>query len=228
MKHFISITLTLAACMLSTVSCDDFLDRESKTTMNDNNYWTNENNIRLFVNGTYGSYFNGYSDNWGQVNAPGVYSAGEYSDDYTSSGVQRNILLSVPADNWYRAESTPYRGVWLARRAGSAWNFAYVRKWNLLINRLETMKEGGYLTESEYNHWMGVARFLRGWEYSRLVETFGDVPYYDDEVATDDFDTQFKDRDPRSMVMNNALEDFKFAIANVRETTARTTSTSMW
>ena len=79
------------------------------------------------------------------------------------------------------------------------------------------MKEGNFLTESEYNHWMGVARFLRGWEYSRLVETFGDVPYYDDEVATDDYDMQFKARDPRSMVMNNVLEDFKFAMANVRE-----------
>jgi hypothetical protein len=216
MKKYINI-LFAAALTLSLTACQNFLTRDSLTSMDDGMYWRSENNVRLYVNGAYGNYFSGYSDNWGQVNAPGVYSAGEYSDDHTSTGVQRNILLSVPADNWYRAETTPYRGVWLARRAGSAWNFAYVRKWNLLINRLETMKEGGYLTDSEYNHWMGVARFLRGWEYSRLVYTFGDVPYYDAVIAPDDLDTQFKARDPRSMVMNKVLDDFKFAIENVRE-----------
>ena len=216
MKKYINI-LFAAALTLSFTACQTFLTRDNLTSLDDVTYWRTEQNVRLFVNGAYGNYFSGYSDNWGQVNAPGVYSSGEYSDDRTSSGAQVNILLSVPADNWYRAESTPYRGVWLARRAGSAWNFAYVRKWNLLMNRLESMKESNYLTESEYNHWMGVARFLRGWEYSRLVQTFGDVPYYDDEVATDDYDMQFKARDPRSMVMNNVLEDFKFAMANVRE-----------
>lgn len=216
MKKFINI-LFAAALALSLSGCQTFLTRDNLTSLDDVTYWRTEQNVRLFVNGAYGNYFSGYSDNWGQTNAPGVYSAGEYSDDYTSSGVQRNILLSVPADNWYRAESTPYRGVWLARRAGSAWNFAYVRKWNLLINRLETMKEGNYLTEDEYNHWMGVARFLRGWEYSRLVYSFGDVPYYDKEVPSDDMDMQFKARDPRSMVMNKCLEDFQFAMNNVRE-----------
>ena len=216
MKKFINI-LFAAALTLALTGCQNFLTRDNLTSLDDVTYWRSEQNVRLFVNGAYGNYFSGYSDNWGQVNAPGVYSAGEYSDDYTSAGVQRNILLSVPADNWYRAESTAYRGVWLARRAGSAWNFAYVRKWNLLMDRLETMKEGNYLTDEEYNHWMGVARFLRGWEYSRLVLSFGDVPYFDKEVASDDMETQFKARDPRSEVMNKCLEDFQFAIANVRE-----------
>ena len=163
MKKYIYI-LFAAALTLMLSACQQFLTRDNLTSLDDVIYWRSEQNVRLCVNGAYGDYFTGYSDNWGQVNAPGVYSAGEYSDDYTSSGVQRNILLSVPADNWYRAESTPYRGVWLARRAGAAWNFAYVRKWILLMNRLNTMKEGNYLNDEEYNHWMGVARFTRGWE----------------------------------------------------------------
>ena len=94
MKNFIKI-LSVGALALAFVGCSDFLDRESKTTMNDNNFWANENNIRLFVNGTYGSYFTGYSDNWGQVYAPGVYSSGEFSDDRTTTGQQSNILISL-------------------------------------------------------------------------------------------------------------------------------------
>lgn len=214
MKKIINIVFA-ATLLFSLVGCEDFLDRQSLTTMTDGNYWENESNVRLFVGGAYGNYFSGYSDNWGQVYAPGVYSSGEYSDERTTTGTQANILLSVPSDNWYKAENG-YRGYWLARRASAPWNFAYVRKWNLLIDRLNTMKDGGKLSDEAYNHWMGVARFLRGWEYSRFVESFGDVPYYDHVVSANDLDDMYKDRDPRTKVMDAVKEDFDFAIKNVR------------
>lgn len=199
--------------MLSLISCDSFLDRNSLTTLDDQTYWSGEGNIRLFVNGAYGSYFTGYSDNWGSVYAPGVFT-GEFSDDRTTTGTQSNILISVPSNNWEKEET--YRGYWLARRGASPWNFAYVRKWNLLLNRLNTMKEGGKLSDEQYNHWTGVARFFRGWEYSRLVQSFGDVPYYDHEIATNDMDDMYKDRDPRTMVMEAVKADFDYAMQNVR------------
>lgn len=214
MKKFIYI-LCAVALTFTLAGCTEFLDRQNLTAMDDGNYWESEENLRLFVNGAYGNYFSGYSDNWGQVYAPGVYSSGEYSDEYTTSGTQPNILLSVPADNWYRAENG-YRGYWLVRRAGAPWNFAYVRKWNLLMDRLDMMKEKGKLTDEAYNHWMGVARFFRGYEYSRLVESFGDMPYYDHIVATDNMDEMYKDRDPRTMVMDAVKADFDYALENVR------------
>lgn len=214
MKNIFKI-FSASILVLAFSSCADFLDRESKTTMNDNNYWSNENNVRLFVNGTYGSYFTGYSDNWGQVYAPGVYSSGEYSDDRTTTGTQANILISLPSDNWYRAE-LPYRGYWLARRGSGPWNFAYIRKWNLLIDRLATMHDNGKLNDEAFNHWTGVARFFRGWEYSRFVQSFGDVPYYDAVVEVTDNDAMYAQRTPRSEVMTKVKEDFDFAMKNVR------------
>lgn len=207
--------LSLGAIALTLASCSDFLDRQSKTTMDDNTYWSSEKNVRLFVNGAYGSYFTGYSDTWGQVYAPGVYSSGEFSDDRTSSGTQTNILLTVPSDNWYKAET--YRGYWLARRGSGPWNFAYIRKWNLLIDRLATMHENGTLTDEAYNHWNGVARFFRGWEYSRFVESFGDVPYYDHVVEATNDEDMYAPRTPRTEVMSKVKEDFDYAMANVRD-----------
>lgn len=214
MKRLSYILIAFAALIF--VSCDpnEFLNRNALTSMDDGSYWTTENNVRLFVNGAYGSYFCGYSDNWGSVYAPACYSY-EMSDDRTTTGTQANILLSVPADNWYRAE-LGYRGYWLQRRGAGPWNFAYIRKWNLLMDRLDTMKEEGRLNDEQYRHWYGVARFFRGWEYSRFVESFGDVPYYDHVVRTDDPDDQYKDRDPRSLVMDACLEDFNYALDNVR------------
>ena len=214
MKRLSYILIAFAALILVSCNANEFLNRNALTSMDDGSYWTTENNVRLFVNGAYGSYFCGYSDNWGSVYAPACYSY-EMSDDRTTTGTQANILISVPADNWYRAE-LGYRGYWLQRRGAGPWNFAYIRKWNLLMDRLDTMKEEGRLNDEQYRHWYGVARFFRGWEYSRFVQSFGDVPYYDHVVRTDDPDDQYKDRDPRSMVMDACLEDFNYALDNVR------------
>ena len=154
--------MALATLLVAGCNPDTLLDRNTLTAMDDGNYWTTESNVRLFVQGAFGSYFNGYSDNWGSVYAPACYSY-EMSDERTTTGVQADILLNVPADNWYRAEA-PYRGYWLQRRGAGPWNFAYIRKWNILIQRLATMKDNGLLTDEAYNHWNGVARFFRGWE----------------------------------------------------------------
>ena len=178
----------MSLTLLATLTGCNFLDRQSKTQMNNGNYWVSEENIRLFVNGAYDNYFAGYDTSWGQVFAPGVYSSGEFSDDASSTGQQTQPRTSIPEDNWYRNEGSN----WLFRTAGAPWNFGWVRKWNILMDRLDMMKENGSLTDEAYNHWYGVARFFRGYEYYRLVVSFGDVPWYEEEVGSEDFAMQFK------------------------------------
>ncbi len=211
MKKLTYILFSIA--LLALASCNGYLDRSSKTQMNDENYWSSETNVRLFVNGGYNNYFTGYNTSWSQQFAPGVYSSGEFSDERTTTGKQTSSLQAVPKDNWYRNEGTN----WLYQSAGAPWNFGWVRKWNTLMDRLDMMKEAGKLSDDAYNHWYGVARFLRGYEYSRLVISFGDVPYYEEVVGSADLDSQFKARDPRTTVMSNVLADFEFAVNNVRE-----------
>ena len=206
--------LFFSIALLALASCNGYLDRESKTTMDDGNFWTSENNLRYFVNFAYPTYFVGYASGWTTPYVPGVYP-GEWSDDNTKTAMQANLRQSVPADNWYRAESSaPY---WIQYTGAGPWNFGWIRKWNLMINRLDMMKENGVLKDEAYGHWMGVARFLRAYEYFRFVMSFGDVPYYDYVVDAEDFDNQYKARDPRNMVMTKAMEDLDYAVANVRE-----------
>ena len=209
MKKLTYIILSFA--LLAAASCDKYLDRPSKTQMDDENYWSSEQNIRLFVNGAYTYYFPGYSSGWSTNYIPGV--RGELSDDITATGKLGTILNAVPNDNWYRAENAT---AWLQRTGAAGWNFGWIRKWNLLMERLDMMHENGVLTEEQYAHWYGVSRFLRGFEYSLLVQSFGDVPYYDHVVGSADEADQYKERDPRTTVMQHVMEDFDYAIANVR------------
>ena len=203
------LIILLAVVMLVISSCEKFLDRQSLTTMNDENYWTSENNLRLFANGFYINYFVGYNSAWGVEYTPlrGYY----FSDDFTSTGKQGGFETQAPESR----ASTSDAVAWLTTYAGPSWNFSWVRKSNLFLERIDAMKDE-YLTESAYQHWSAVARFFRGYEYCRLVSVFGNVPYYDKVVNDTDLELLYKDRDDRSLVMDKVYEDFEYVLDNMR------------
>src|SRR6187399_2485650 len=85
-----------------------------------------------------------------------------------------------------------------------------------MIDRLENVAKPN-LTDDAYKHWTAVAKFFRGFEYSRLVSVFGDVPYFDKVVENTDLTTLYKDRDNRGVVMDRVYDDFKYVLLNIRE-----------
>jgi len=211
MRKKLIIILSVVALVIT--SCEKFLDRQSLTTMNDETYWTSENNLRLFANGFYANYFVGYNSTWGVDYTPlrGYY----FSDDFTSSGKQGGFETQAPESRLPVTTNPEADGNWLINYAGPTWNFAWVRKSNLFLERIDAMK-GKYLTESVYQHWSAVARFFRGYEYSRLVSVFGDVPYYDKIVTDAEIDLLYKDRDSRNLVMDKVYDDFVYVLDNMR------------
>lgn len=209
MKRKILFIISLA--MVLCIGCDDYLDRPSLTTMDDATYWTSENNLRLFANGFYQNYFVGYNSTWGTEYTP--LRGYNFSDDFTSAGKQGGFETQPPTSRASTSEAI----AWLTTYAGPSWNFAWVRKSNLFIERIEGMKDK-YLTAAAYQHWSAVARFFRGYEYSRLVSVFGDVPYYDRVIKDSEMDELYKDRDSRTLVMDKAYDDFVYALENMRLT----------
>ncbi len=206
MKKYSMILCTVAILVSG---CEDFLDRKPLIEMNDGNYWTTENNVRLFANGFYTNYFVGYNNTWGVDYAPlrGYY----FSDDFSSPGKQSGFETQAPPSRSSISEGA----LWLTTYAGPTWNFAWVRKANLYLDRIEGMK-GGVLTEEQYQHWSAVARFFRGYEYSRLVSVFGDIQYYGRLVGDNELDELYKDRDDRAVVMDEVYNDFVYVLANMR------------
>lgn len=209
MKNKLTIILSLIIVFIS--SCEDFLDRPALTSIEDADYWTSENNLRLFANGFYPNYFVGYNSSWGVDYAPlrGYY----FSDDFSSSGKQGGFETQAP-----ESRSSVYEtGGWMTTYAGPSWNFSWVRKSNLFLERIEGMKDI-YLTTVAYNHWSSVARFFRGFEYSRLVSVFGNVPYYDRVIKDNELDLLYKDRDERNLVMDKVYDDFTYVLDNMLQT----------
>jgi hypothetical protein len=92
MKKYSIILLTIA---LVFGSCEEFLDRPPLTQMTDENYWTNETNLRLFANGFYTNYFVGYNNNFGIDYAP--LRGYNFSDDFASTGKQSSFETQAPA-----------------------------------------------------------------------------------------------------------------------------------
>ncbi len=216
MKKYILILVSVVT--LGIAGCSDFLDRPSLTTMNDGNYWTSENNLRLFANGYYANYFNGYASSFTEDYASlrGYY----FSDDLASAGKQSGFETQAPASRGSTVEQSTALApaTWLQTYSGPTWDFAWVRKSNLFLDRIETMKSGSIITTPVYQHWSAVARFFRGYEYSRLVSVFGNVPYFDKVVSDTELDLLYKDRDDRTVVMDKVYDDFVYVLDNMRLT----------
>jgi hypothetical protein len=178
----------LAALVMATGCKKDFLDRYPLDALEDDTYWTNEGNVRTFAYGFYPAYFSGYGSGftWGKF-----FSGQSLNDDFAPT-TPTPFTKNVPA-------------------SGGGWTFAWVRKANIMIDRVEKSS----LTEDVKKHWVGIGRFFRALEYADLVKTFGDVPWYDKELTETD-PALYKPRDSRSVVMDNVLADMQYAAQNVR------------
>jgi len=210
MKKIIYVLIAAASAVLLS-GCSDYLSRASKTSMTDENYWTSEDNIRLFVNGGYGNYFTGYNTGYSHAFAPAVCEQ-EYSDAATCSGALPDLVATYANQTVNVGESVS----WNSQTGGVYWNMGWVRKWNLLIERMEAQYKAGVFTKETYEHWKGVGLFLRAYEYYRLVCSYGDVIWYDHVIGSADIDDQYRDRDPRITVMKHVMDDLTDAVKMVR------------
>src|SRR5215203_5049494 len=201
---------SVAACLLF-LSCNkDVLDRPPVTKIVDENYWRNEDDIRLYANSFYPNYFNGFATSFTVDYTP--VRGYTFSDDLTGKNVQANFESSVPTSRG----STSEAAAWMQSYSGPTWDFAWQRKANVLLSRLDNVAKPR-ISEEAYKHWTAVGRFFRGFEYSRLVSVFGDIPYFDTEVADTAVNVLYKDRDDRGFVMDKVYDDFKYVLANIRE-----------
>lgn len=212
MKDFKYI-YSLAILAMLLFSCKkSVLDRPPLTSYIDDpkSFWRNEDDLRLFGNGFYQQYFTGYNSGFGLDYSP--LRGYTFNDDVTKKNVQTNFESVVPASRGSLSEGA----AWLAEYAGPSWNFSWVRKANLLIDRVDKVAKPK-ISDDAYKHWSAVGRFFRGFEYSRLVSVFGDVPYFDSEVKDDELALVFKNRDDRGVVMDKVYDDFKYVLQNIRE-----------
>ena len=172
------------------VGCEkDFLEVPPQDELVDETYWRTEQNVKTFAYGFYPAFFTGYGSGytWGD------YFTGEsFNDDFGPTNPSP-FTKQVPT-------------------SGGGWTFAWVRKANIFIDRVQNVP----MEEEATAHWTGVGRFFRGIEYHDLVKKFGDMPWYEEELSENDLESLYRERDSRTFVMDKVLEDFRYAAENVR------------
>lgn len=184
----------LLATAVSFSSCDDFLTRDPQDTVTDvPSFWNNEENLRTSFLDYYTYFFPGYRSGWYRADNFAETNVADWTDDNAQevATLFTKVAPTTDADNW---------------------DFEKIRNMNLLLSRIQSSSLG----EEAKNHWSGVARLFRAMEYAKLVQKFGDVPYYDAVVGSTDNEQLYRARDPRTTVMDKVNEDLAFACANIR------------
>ena len=93
--------------------------------------------------------------------------------------------------------------------SGGGWSWTALRSVNTLLGNVDKCEDAEAATK-----YTAVARFFRAYFYYDKVKRFGDVPWYDKELFSDDPDL-YKARDSRELVMTNMLADIDYAIENL-------------
>lgn len=204
--------LILSLIGLIFISCNDILDRPSKTDTNDDTFWTSEEKVRMYATEFYTKFFVGYGYNYNTNYA--ALLGYTFNDDILHPGSQIEFERSVPNKKGSTSmdENNP---TWQELYSGPTWNFAWIRKSNYMQDRINE-RMSNILSEEAKKHWIGIARFFRAMEYAGLATTFGDVPLFEHNFTDKDFDIIYKPRDKHDVVMESVYNDLVYAMENVR------------
>ena len=194
----------LAAASLSLAGCDEVLERPQLNTPTDETYWATESDLRLYSNGFYVNYFVGYASGWTASYAP--LRGYTFDDNLVSEGKQSVFENKVPSSR--SNTNANALATYLTQYVGPQWNFTWVRRANIFLDRLENRMKGK-ISEEAYNHWHAVASFYKCFSYARLVAVFGDVPYFEKDFSNAEKEEMFKDRDSRVFVMDKVYDMLK-------------------
>lgn len=93
--------------------------------------------------------------------------------------------------------------------SGGGWSFSALRNINYYLENSNNCND-----EIVRRRYDGLAKFFRAYFYFDKVKQFGDVPWYNRVLGSNDADL-YKPRDPRQLVMDSVLQDIDFAIANL-------------
>ena len=185
--------LLISLLLLPAAGCS-FLDVEPYDDFTDEEFWTSEDQARSYMYGFYPSVFSGYGTSY--ASALAVIKPGT-NDDVCEQDQQDLQPTVVPVSS-------------------GSWSFSNIRKANYVIHNVDRLP----IDTPSINHWRGVGRFFRACYYSGLVFAYGDIPWFDTLCVVsdkkEDMDYMYKDRDPRAFVDARIIEDFDYAMQNVR------------
>ena len=209
----ICLLLTMAGLTLFPSACtEDLLDQQPTTDLGASAFWQTEADATTALMGAYASvrplfdrdyYFDGQGEYVRARSGTSSTVSGDlrrgdaYRADYNPSGYGDNF------DNMYR------------------YLYGGVNRTNYVIENVTKMLETAKPTSIEgLEAIIGEARLLRGMCYFRLITMWGDVPYIDRVVLSND-EVAAIERSPIEEVKNKIIEDFTYAAEKLPDAAAQ-------
>jgi len=189
MKNFNKYIVGVALATLSLSGCKkDFLDRQPQTSIGSDNFFNNEQDLKLYITNLY---------NFAGV---GIFNDDRATDNAATTGnVEiKTMMVGNPGP------STITGG----------WDWGQLRSANYFLDNFRKAALGTEVL----NHYEGLARFFRAQFYVAKLKRYSDIPFYDKTIGTNDNELLMKSRDPRAAVVDKIMEDYAFAAQYVRET----------
>jgi hypothetical protein len=179
--------IALAAISLSACK-KDFLDRQPQTSIGSDNFFNNEQDLKLYVTNLY------------DFDGVGILNNDRATDNAATTGNAeiKTMMVGNPSPS----------------SINSGWDWGQLRSVNYFLANFKKAP----LSNEVLNHYEGIARFFRAKFYVEKVKRYSDVPWYDQPISTDNDDLLMKGRDPRALVVDKIMEDFAFAAEHVNET----------
>ncbi|SNR76932.1 SusD family protein [Lutibacter agarilyticus] len=193
-------------------SCnDDYLERYPLDELSNETFWKTENDLKVYNNSIYDR---SKKDDQNVVlmahdsKFASTRASYQYWDEFTDN------LSPVAGEGRTNRYKDVRAGIHIP---GNRQSFGY-RAWDFLraVNvGLDNYQNAVDLDQAVIDKYAAEARMFRAWFYSDKVSKFGDNQWVDHEVATDEDDILFGERDPRDEVMAHVLEDLNFAVDNI-------------
>lgn len=184
--------------LLTGSGCDSILEKGPLDAFTNDNFWTAEGNVSGYANAFYDK-FTGYGNGGGY----GDFYFNSLSDDQIGRDFDQYLnSKGIPST------STTWKEGWIE-----------VRRSNIMIEKVTKMVT---LEETAKNHWIGVARLMRAWQYYKLVRTYGDLPWVENPLDITDEGLLYGARDNRDQVMDKVLEELNYAVQHVKESSSKT------
>ena len=160
MKKSISTYILSAGLLLS--SCTD-LDQSSISSIDKDNFYQNESDIKVALNGIYQTLTDG------GMNAPWndeLIFLNDLQSEYARRGTANSAAITEIGNFAITPNNAFVQTAWLYR-------YTAINRANILIDKVSDNQQ---LTEKVRNNYVRAAKFLRGLYYFDLVRLFGDVP----------------------------------------------------
>ncbi len=139
-----------------------------------------------------------------------------YTNQFYTYFPAADYLYSEGADNIAKSSvDREVAGTRLIPLTDGKWSFSQLRSINFLLNS-ENVKN--YRDVAVRDKYVALARFFRAYFYFTKVQYFGDVPFYNVVIETNDQANLYKARDPRTLVMDSVLADINFAVEKLDAT----------